>query len=60
MSSPIIDIYGNPITTRLLNGAESNSSARPAMRTRVESIKERLLAANAQTTWVPAYVKEKR
>ena len=40
MSSPIIDIYGNPITTRLLNGAESNSSARPAMRTRVESIKE--------------------
>ena len=40
MSSPIIDIYGNPITTRLINGAESNSSARPQMRTRVESIKE--------------------
>jgi isoleucyl-tRNA synthetase len=26
----------------------------------VESIKERLLAANAQTQWVPSYVKEKR
>ena len=40
MATPIIDIYGNPITTRLINGAEQNSSARPAMRTRVESIKE--------------------
>ena len=32
----------------------------PSWFVRVESIKERLLAANAQTTWVPAYVKEKR
>jgi isoleucyl-tRNA synthetase len=32
----------------------------PSWFVRVEAIKERLLANNAQTYWVPAYVKEKR
>ena len=32
----------------------------PSWFVKVESLKERLLANNAQTSWVPAYVKEKR
>lgn len=32
----------------------------PSWFVKVETLKERLLANNAQTSWVPAYVKEKR
>ena len=32
----------------------------PSWFVKVESLKERLLANNAKTSWVPAYVKEKR